>query len=193
MKKLLGLIVLLLVLNVRAQVIEYNYTGTYHGMGEGQGGSAVLRGLMVYDVATDTFTTVAYAPNKTYIFAVSTNYQKVEINAPRGVVYTVLVNSITATNQNNQLTMNSDLFKGVNRSLKISTNQTFTFPSVLAGTHDRTIGPGPHGGLWLAESNDTFSFNAARTQFDNSHNLTMAQVVSNYRNYLQSRGYSLAQ
>ena len=189
MKTLLGLIALLFVANTQAALVEFNYTGAYHAIGEGYGGNVVLRGLMVYDLSNDTFVTIGYAPNKTYEVAVSTNYQKVSISAPRGVVYTVLVNSITTTNQNGKLMINSDLFKGVNRTLKISTNQTTVFPNVLAGTHDRTIGPGPGGDLWLAESNDTFVFNSARTLADNNNNLTLDQVVTNYRNYLQSKGY----
>ncbi len=181
--------ILLFSLIARADLLEYNATSTARGIGDGYALPFVVRGLLVYDTSNGTFTAIGqYAAQKVFTVSVRTNYQTLQITGPKATTYTLLVNTVTQTNSG-KLFINSDLVKGINRTLKTSTNTTYTFPAALSGVRNFQITPQLGAENWLVESTDVFAFNAKRTIADNNAHLTMEQAVGSYTNYLLSLGY----
>ena len=190
MKKLLSLTTLLfLVFSARADVVEYNYTGSQTFKGSGYELSAGYSGLMIYDTSNASLTFIGWSTNKTYWVNYSTNYHGVTIQGAKGRTFTALARSSSGLDQYNYYHFSNNLLQGLNKTLTIATGRTALFPGSFSGS-SRDIYPDGSGSERLQISTASFSYAQTRTVADNNNFRSVAEIVNIMTASLQNRGYS---
>jgi hypothetical protein len=174
-----------------AQLVIYKYAGKEQSYTTGYEVISSYQGQFVYDVATTNGTWVGWRTlrgHKEYWVNPTTNFVAVTIGSVGSKTYTLLAEADSAHDSQANLTLNATIYKGLNSTLQVSSNQSVTFPRML--TADETqVAFDPTYGQYLNQSTATYVFQTTLTQASNNANKSVADVVNQLTQSLESQGY----
>ena len=174
-----------------AQLVIYKYAGKEQSYTTGYEVIAPYQGQFVYDVATTNGTWVGWRTlrgHKEYWVNPTTNFVAVTIDSVGSKTYTLLAEADSAHDSQANLTLNATIYKGLNSTLQVSSNQSLTFPRMLAADETQVAFDSTYG-QELFQSTATYVFQTSATQASNNANKSVADVVSQLTQSLKSQGY----
>jgi hypothetical protein len=126
--------------------------------------------------------------NKTYWVSPTTNFVAVTIGGAGSKTYTLLGEADSTHDGQGNLTLNSGIYKGLNSTLQVSSNQSLAFPRVLTANETQVAYSSTYG-QELFQSTVNYVFQSGLTQDSNNANQTVADIVSKLTQSLESQGY----
>jgi Concanavalin A-like lectin/glucanases superfamily/Immunoglobulin domain len=184
------------VLTVTAQtILVYNYSGTQKIITSGTESSNSFSGQMFYIPASNSGVFVGWAVlngSKQYWVTSFSDYQVITIAGSLNHTYTIFGKVGEVTDEGGAVQqLWSFLHQGLNTSLAVGNNQTFSFPNSF-NCNDTQIYPGPQtGNLVLNQANSTYAFAPTATQSANNAGRTVADLVNVTVRQLVRQGYRL--
>ena len=170
-----------------AELVIYKYAGKEHAYTTGSESIFPYQGQFVYDVATTNGTWVGWTTfrggQKSYWVSPTTNFVAVTIGGAGSKTYTLLAEADSTHDNQGNLILNATIYKGLNSTLQVSSNQSITFPRMLNSDETQTYGSE------LAQSTAIYVFQTSTTQASNNANKSVADVVSQITQSLDSQGY----
>lgn len=174
-----------------AELVIYKYAGKEHASTTGDEVNFSYQGEFVYDVAATNGTWVGWATvggHKSYWVNPTTNFVATTIGGAGSKTYTLLAEADSTHDNQGNLILNATIYKGLNSTLQVSSNQSLTFPRIL--TADETqVAADPSHGQELLQSTATYVFQTSATLASNNANKSVADVVSQLAQSLESQGY----
>jgi hypothetical protein len=174
-----------------AELVIYKYAGKEHAYTTGFEVPSSYQGQFILDVATTNGSWVGWQTihgNKIYWVNPTTNFVAVTIGGANSRTYTLLAEADSTHDSQGNLNLNSAIYKGLNSTLQVSSNQSLTFPRML--TADETqVASSPTYGQELFQSTAIYVFQSTLTQTNNNANKSIDDVVNQLAQSLESQGY----
>lgn len=174
-----------------AEIVIYKYAGKEHAFTTGYEVASSYQGQFIYDVAATNGAWVGWQTlrgHKIYWVNPTTNFVVVTIGGAGSKTYTLLAEADTTHDSQANLTLNATIYKGLNSTLQVSSNQSLTFPRMLAADETQVAFDSTYG-QELFQSTATYVFQTSATQASNNANKSVADVVSQLTQSLESQGY----